>query len=75
VRTLHRRTDSVLGMTPAKLIERLRVEQARTLLSSTGLSHKLVADQTGFSGNAQMQRALGRHPDQPRTKSASEPPR
>jgi transcriptional regulator GlxA family with amidase domain len=61
VRTLHRRTDVVLGMTPAKLIERLRVEHARTLLSSTGLPQKVVAGQAGFSGNAQMQRALKRH--------------
>jgi transcriptional regulator GlxA family with amidase domain len=61
VRTFHRRTRVVLGVTPAKLIERLRVEHARTLLSSTGLSQKLVAGQAGFSGNAQMQRALKRH--------------
>jgi transcriptional regulator GlxA family with amidase domain len=61
VRTLHRRTGAVLGVTPAKLIERLRVEHARTLLSSTELSQKLVAGQAGFSGNAQMQRAFKRH--------------
>ena len=61
VRTLHRRTEAVLGMTPAKLIERLRVEHARTLLSSTKLSQKEIAHQAGFSGNAQMQRAMRRH--------------
>jgi transcriptional regulator GlxA family with amidase domain len=61
VRTLHRRTDAVLGVTPAKLIERLRVEHARTLLSSTALPQKVVAGQAGFSGGAQMQRALKRH--------------
>ena len=61
VRTLHRRTDAVLGVTPAKLIERLRVEHARTLLSSTELTQKLVAGQAGFSGSAQMQRAFKRH--------------
>jgi transcriptional regulator GlxA family with amidase domain len=61
VRTLHRRTRELLGITPAKLIERIRVEHARTLLSSTKLPQKLVASQSGFSGNAQMQRALARH--------------
>ena len=61
MRTLHRRTRALLGVTPAKLIERIRVEHARTLLSSTQLSQKVVASQSGFSGNAQMQRALARH--------------
>jgi transcriptional regulator GlxA family with amidase domain len=61
VRTLHRRTRAVLGVTPAKLIERIRVEHARTLLCSTELPQKLVASQAGFSGNAQLQRALERH--------------
>ena len=61
VRTLHRRTREVLGVTPAKLIERLRVEHARTLLSSTELPQKVIAGQAGFSGNAQMQRALKRN--------------
>jgi transcriptional regulator GlxA family with amidase domain len=61
VRTLHRRTRALLGITPAKLIERIRVEHARTLLSSTQLSQKVVASQAGFSSNAQMQRALARH--------------
>ncbi|HKO91294.1 MAG TPA: DJ-1/PfpI family protein, partial [Polyangiaceae bacterium] len=61
LRTLHRRTLAVLGVTPAKLIERIRVEHARTLLSSTTLAQKVVAHQAGFSGNAQMQRALARH--------------
>jgi transcriptional regulator GlxA family with amidase domain len=61
VRTLHRRTRALLGITPAKLIERIRVEHARTLLSSTQLPQKVVASQAGFSGNTQMQRALARH--------------
>ncbi len=61
VRTLHRRTRALLGITPAKLIERIRVEHARTLLSSTALAQKVVASQAGFSSNAQMQRALARH--------------
>jgi AraC-like DNA-binding protein len=51
----------VPGVTPAKLIERLRVEHGRTLLSSTELSQKLVAGQAGFSGSSQMQRAFKRH--------------
>ena len=35
VRTLHRRCAAVLGMTPAKLLDKLRVEQARSLIAGT----------------------------------------
>lgn len=60
VRTLHRRTAEVLSLTPAKLIERLRVEQARALLCSTTLLQKDIAWRTGFRDTARMQRALKR---------------
>jgi transcriptional regulator GlxA family with amidase domain len=59
-RTLHRRTVEVLALTPAKLIERLRVEEARTLLSSTTLPQKTIAFRCGFRETARMQRALKR---------------
>ncbi|MCB9645886.1 MAG: DJ-1/PfpI family protein [Deltaproteobacteria bacterium] len=60
VRTLHRRTEAHLGLTPAKLIEKLRVEAARTLLASTELAQKEVAWRCGFRDTARMQRALKR---------------
>lgn len=59
-RTLHRRTVELLGLTPAKLIEKLRVEHARTLLVSTTLPQKTIAFRCGFRESARMQRALKR---------------
>lgn len=59
-RTLHRKTVEHLALTPAKLIEALRVEAARTLLSTTTLAQKDVAFRCGFHDTARMQRALKR---------------
>lgn len=60
LRTFHRRSLATLQLTPAKLIEKLRVEQARTLLTSTRLPQKTIAYRTGFHDTARMQRALKR---------------
>lgn len=60
LRTLHRRSVETLDLTPAKLIEKLRVEQARTLLASTRLPQKTIAHRTGFGDTARLQRALKR---------------
>jgi transcriptional regulator GlxA family with amidase domain len=60
VRTLHRRCADELGTTPAKLIERIRVEQARTLLSTTHLAQKSIAAQCGFTSGARLTRAFER---------------
>jgi transcriptional regulator GlxA family with amidase domain len=59
-RTLHRRCQQHLGLTPAKLIEKLRVEQARTLLTTTSRPAKSVASESGFHSPAQMRRAFSR---------------
>jgi transcriptional regulator GlxA family with amidase domain len=64
-RTLHRRCLAQLGLTPAKLIERLRVEHARTLLGGAGMTAadlpiKSVAADTGFGSAARMNRAFSR---------------
>ena len=59
-RTLHRRCREHLGTTPAKLVERLRVEHARTLLMTTGRSIEQVADESGFATSARMRRAFER---------------
>jgi transcriptional regulator GlxA family with amidase domain len=48
VRTLHRRCQATVGTTPAKLIERLRVERARELLASGERAVKQVAAAAGF---------------------------
>jgi transcriptional regulator GlxA family with amidase domain len=60
VRTLHRRCIDRMGTTPAKLVEKLRVEQARTLLTTTNLPAKTLADQCGFGSAARMKRAFER---------------
>lgn len=60
VRTLHRRCLDELGTTPAKLIEKLRVEQARTLLGTTDRPAKAVAVECGFGSDERMRRAFRR---------------
>jgi transcriptional regulator GlxA family with amidase domain len=59
-RTFHRRCLAQLELTPAKLIEKLRVEHARTLLGSADLPVKAVAADAGFGGAARMSRAFSR---------------
>lgn len=60
LRTFHRRCAEQLGTTPAKLIEGLRVEQARALLTTTGLGSKAVAARCGFGSARRMARAFER---------------
>lgn len=59
-RTFHRRCQEHLGTSPAKLIERLRVEQARALLELSQLNSKQVADRCGFTDATHMGRAFRR---------------
>lgn len=59
-RTFHRRCLADLGTTPAKLVERLRVEHARLLLTTTDRATKEVAAATGFGDPARMRRAFDR---------------
>jgi len=60
VRTLHRRCLEELNSTPAKVIERLRTEHARLLISTTTLEAKVVAARSGFENPARMARAFQR---------------
>ncbi|HVZ73817.1 MAG TPA: helix-turn-helix domain-containing protein [Polyangia bacterium] len=60
VRTLHRLTARAVGCTPAKLIERLRVEHARVQLATTDLPLKAIADRCGFRDAAQLTRSFAR---------------
>lgn len=60
VRTLHRRCLDQLGTTPAKLIDKLRVEHARTLLTTSALPAKVLAAQCGFGNTTRMKRAFQR---------------
>ncbi len=60
VRTFHRRCAEQLGTTPAKLVEALRVEVARTLLTTTAMGTKAVAAKAGFGSPARMARVFKR---------------
>jgi len=60
LRSLHRRCSQEFGTTPAKLIERLRTENARLLLTTTALEAKRVAARSGFENPARMARAFQR---------------
>jgi transcriptional regulator GlxA family with amidase domain len=75
VRTLHRHCVQVLDTTPAKLVEKVRIEQARTLLATTHLGTKTIAARCGFGTPARMavvfERALGVGPRAYRTMFSS----
>jgi len=60
LRTLHRRCLDRLATTPAKLLDKLRVEHARTLLATSELSAKALAAQCGFGNPTRMKRAFER---------------
>ncbi|MDB4962486.1 MAG: AraC family transcriptional regulator [Myxococcales bacterium] len=60
VRTFHRRCLDQLSTTPAKLLDKLRVERARDLLATTELPAKTLASTCGFTSPARMKRAFER---------------
>jgi transcriptional regulator GlxA family with amidase domain len=60
VRTLHRRCLDTLATTPAKLLDKLRVEHARTLLTTSDLAVKTLAARCGFGNAVRMKRAFER---------------
>ncbi len=64
-RTFLRAFSAELGLTPAKAVERLRLEAARTLLESQPLQVEDVALETGFGDSERMRRAFLRAFGQP----------
>jgi len=58
VRTLHRVCREQHRTTPGKLLDRIRVERARVVLSTTGESLKSVAAGCGFDSSLRMRRAF-----------------
>lgn len=60
VRTLHRRCRALLGLTPAKLLDKLRVEHARSLITARSSPAKALAAHSGFGNTARMTRAFVR---------------
>ncbi len=64
-RTFLRAFTAEMGVTPAKAVERLRLEAARTLLESQPLQVEDVALETGFGDSERMRRAFLRAFGQP----------
>ena len=59
-RTFLRRYRDATGLTPARAIERLRVEAARQLLTETQLPSKRIAARCGFGSEETMRRSFAR---------------
>jgi transcriptional regulator GlxA family with amidase domain len=59
-RTFLRRYREATGMTPARAVERLRVEAARQLLVETRLLAKRIAARCGFGSEETMRRSFAR---------------
>jgi transcriptional regulator GlxA family with amidase domain len=59
-RTFMRRYREATGMTPARAVERLRVEAARQLLVETRLPAKRIAARCGFGSEETMRRSFAR---------------
>jgi transcriptional regulator GlxA family with amidase domain len=59
-RSFSRRYAEATGVTPARAVERLRVEAARRLLSDTRLPVKRIAERCGFGSEETLRRSFGR---------------
>jgi len=59
-RTFGRRYTEEVGMTPARAVERLRVEAARRLLAETSEPLKVIAAQCGFRSEEVLRRSFER---------------
>ena len=59
-RSFIRHYGQLVGDTPARAIERMRVEAARELLSTTGLPVKSIAQRCGFGSEETMRRSFVR---------------
>jgi len=57
-RSFSRHYAEATGLTPARAIERLRVEAARRLLSETGLPMKRISQRCGFGSEETMRRSF-----------------
>lgn len=60
LRSFHRAYLSTMGVTPARAVEKIRVEAARDLLETTDASVKSIAVKCGYGGDVQMRRAFSR---------------
>jgi transcriptional regulator GlxA family with amidase domain len=59
-RSFHRAFLARTRLTPAKAVERLRLDQARTLIETTNLSLVTIAARVGFGSEERLRRSFGR---------------
>ncbi len=57
-RSFHRRYASTMGVTPAKAVERIRIEAARELLETSSMAIKSVAGRCGFGDEDRMRHSF-----------------
>lgn len=60
-RTLARRIEASVGLTPLRFVQRIRVAQATHLLETTRASVEEVAERVGYADPAAFRRAFRRH--------------
>lgn len=60
IRTMHRRCEERLHITPARFLCRLRVEHARTLLTTSRWEIKRIAFESGFGNTERMRNSFMR---------------
>jgi transcriptional regulator GlxA family with amidase domain len=60
LRTFHRRFEAATGQSPAKAVEKIRCDLARSLLHTTELSLGQIADRTGLGSETRLRRAMTR---------------
>lgn len=60
-RNFSRRYIAQIGISPAKSVEKMRVDAAKMILETSQMSVKLVALRSGFGDEERMRRAMQRH--------------
>ena len=58
VRTFHRRFEAATGVPPAKAVERICCDLAKTFLQTTDLDLAQIAARTGFGSELRLRRAV-----------------
>lgn len=63
-KTLARKLDQAIGMTPVKLIQKIRMEQALHLARTTQMSHEEIAAEVGYEESSSLRKVFRKELDQ-----------